>query len=343
MTITSRAIAGVHTDTPAELVRTLHDLAAGATDPGVSRGERMARFANAGDRYRSALTAVQLLNPYTDPACSRVVDLLNPADTDAPERLQLAAAADQLRALLAYATRATDLSGTIGTGVTDQHPTAAPNAAHWLNTYATPVPVTPGRVDQIPTTWDNIPEATIGSAEPDTASATIDGDPAPFQHAYFVANPSLQVQGWSGTAAREIEALLAMVVDHGLETHLLGQLLTGVPAAADLEAAEVAIGAAWPAGPDLILVNGTDKPAVLRDYATAGIHPQDRPTILATAGVTAGTVVMLATAGIILEATPMSWYAVPDPQHFGTAIGAGRYARVSLRLAGTVQTITLGA
>lgn len=115
------------------------------------------------------------------------------------------------------------------------------------------------------------------------------GTALPYTVARYDTTQSQSLLDWTPTAAIELEQLISFIVRVGLETELCATLTTAAGTADTFEAAETTIGAAWPAGPDLILCAGPDLPKVRRAYAEAFPNPQDRPAIKGTAGLAAGT------------------------------------------------------
>lgn len=326
-----------------DILSGVRDLAAACAEPGLGRSERLARLSMAGERAAHLATVAQLLDPYADRQHSRLWDAINAAgpahrrDVDAAGRLDQARAADGLRAGMQ---RAVDLGAGLGRPVAG--PPLQPIVARWLAGYAAPAGEL-GPAASVPGVLDALPAATINAAKlsalPGVQLSLADGASLPWTTSTIHLNRSRQSIDWTPQQLAEFESILEAAVDVGLERQLLVDVTAAAPTAASFEAAEIAVGAAWPAGADLILVHGADRPKVVREYAAAQLHAEDRPVVLATGGVTAGTAVVLAAGAVLLEASSTDWMAADEPALLGQAATVLRYGRARLRVAGAVQLV----
>ncbi|MFX4272966.1 hypothetical protein ACQBAR_07265 [Propionibacteriaceae bacterium Y1685] len=335
--------------TAADLISGIRDLAAATTDDRIDRPERIARAGKAARQAADVAAIVPHLDPYADGVHSRSADMLTLAgkmtrgrDRDAAaERISM----HQQHAELAAQVRAwATLDGLHHP--TSVAPTAGPQqSAAWLNTYAQPTTAALGPAATIPTLSDNLPEATIDPSPSNpvvsNGELTGDGDPLTWRTAAYGVNESLQVLDWADGGANELDQLITMIVDVGLERQLLADLTAGLTPAADLDAAEAAAGTAWGGGADVIVVHATDAGRVYGHYGAAGRHTGERPTIVTTAGATPGTAVVLAMPAIRLEAAPLEWLIQDRPRELGRDAVAIRYGRARARIAGAVQTVGL--
>jgi hypothetical protein len=135
-----------------------------------------------------------------------------------------------------------------------------------------------------------------------------------------------------------VENMLQMSVDAGLEEVIITDLTAGAPTAANVSAALAAV--TWPTGADLVLVAAADAPGVNEDFAAAGQWPTP-VRVLATAGATPGTAVVLASGGVIVEASDVEWLTAVKPSLVGQDVAALRYGLGRPRMAGSVVTVDL--
>lgn len=330
-----------------QLLTAVADLGASALEPALSRSERLARAERATDAAAGLVKLAGALDPYADGQAARLIDLLAAsghrayASHDAPaarDRLAIARAAD----VLAVQTRA----GVNLAGLQISGGRLAP-----LVTYADAFPLLEaaaplalgGPASGIPGPWTDVPDALEDWTSDHAATPQLDEVAADVKVGRWAFNVSAQALEWSPAMAREYELLAAHQVRKSLETQLAGVLVAAAAAAADLEAAESAVGAVWPTGPDLVLTAGADVMKVRRLYAAALPDPADRPAIMGTFGLTVGSVLVLALPGVRVEASPVQWGVAESPRVLGREVGAWNFGRTAVRIPGAVQLVTLGA
>ncbi len=331
-----------------DLATAARDLSASVLEPGLSRAERISRAERANEARAAMVEWARSVHPY-GPASThtRLRDMVLAAGAEghsrlagadeAADRLAIARAADQMTHL----TRAgVDLGGLVSRPVAAPIPT--PTDTPMVDQLALPVSLEESAAD-FPGPWTDVPEAVIGwdGAIPTTDTPSLPVVNVPFTVARFATNQSLQALDHSPTFAREQEALWGHIVKAGLERELVGVLATAATAADSWTAAEVAIGAVWSGGADVVLCAGADLPKVRRAYAADFPNPVDRPTIHGTLGLPAGTALVLAYAGIAAEATPLQWLMATAPAHLGREISVYLQGRVLIRLPGAVQKVTV--
>jgi hypothetical protein len=214
--------------------------------------------------------------------------------------------------------------------------------ARFLDEYAVDAtaPLGPGR--WLADAWTGIPPAVIDPAPGDevgaATGATLPGGKVDWHVAALAVDVSEQVADWSVGGTRETENMLRMSVDTGLEETILADLTAGAPSAASVAAALSAV--TWPTGADLVLVAGTDAPRVNADFAAAGQWPTP-VRVLATAGATPGTAVVLASGGVHVEASDVEWLTQTKPALLGQDVAALRYGLGNVRMTGAVVTVDL--
>lgn len=337
----------VDVNTVADLFSGVVDSAAAVTERGIGRRERLSRARLAAEHERNVAGVVEGMNPYRDGQFARIADMLAIAGRshwrpaagsldDAAERLALAdqyeATRNQLRAMPNLAGLFTHPTSTAG-------PTPIPSTTPWLDNFASPASHI-GPPTLMPEPWSAIPQAAIDEdpQAPGEPLAT-EGDPLGWHTSRWMINEAAQVVDWTVQGAADLERVVALIVNQGLERVLMADLIAGAPTQAGFEEAESAVGDVWPAGPDLILCSGHDLPRVRREYAGQHLDPSERPRIVATAGATTGTAVVLARGGVLLEATELRWMIVVEPKVLGREVMAYRYGRARRRITGAVQLV----
>ncbi|VEI03919.1 Uncharacterised protein [Acidipropionibacterium jensenii] len=356
-----------------QLLSAVRDLAASTGEAGISRAERVTRSRRAAEALRDVPQVLNGLDPYADGQHSRVRDLVLTAEgpvafnPDGPGvdhqgrnmpqafggEAAVRAAQDRLRVASQLAdvrARAAGL-GFADVGEVFVAPPAAelPGLAAWLDGYAQPVTASSAAKLMTPVAWDAFPAGVInpGTSNPADAGtdlSQLEGDEKRYTLAGWSTSRSAQVVNWGVNALAELDRLGTAVADVALEAELIRQLADGAPAAANLEAAEVACGQAWPSGADLILCHAADRPKIVRSYAAAQLGPADRPLVLATGGVREpGTAYVVAMGGVWLEASPIEAFSMIDPKVLGTQLGWLRYGQVTRRAAGVVQKVEVAA
>ncbi len=327
-----------------------HDLGMSVFEVGLSRSERLSRAERAAEAAELAQRARWAPNPYADGSPhARLSDLLasvgapgSPTgrDSAAADRLALARAYDQLAAQ----TRAIgDMDGLIG------HSTAAPipypdTDTPLVDVLARPVTTT-GPTAEHPGPWTDVPAAVIGwdVEQLPATSPTLALIDAPFTVSRYATAASPALYAWSAVFAREQEAMWGHVVKVGLEKELAAALTAAATPAASLTAAESAIGAAWAPGIDVVVCAGTDLPKVKRAYARVYPDPADRPALHPTIGLDGGTILLMASPGVTIEATPLEWMIATAPAYLGRELSAHIQGRALLRLPGTLHTMPTSA
>lgn len=349
-----------------QLLSAVRDLAASVGEPGIGRAERVTRSRRAAESARDVPQVLAGLDPYADGRHNRLSDAVLVAvgpvmrnedgvmGREGQERSRSEegrAAADRLMtgrelAGVRAQARAAGLGvKALGEKVVAPLSTDSPALAAWLDGFAAP-PVGSSAVKAVvPMSWSGLPDAVIdpGASNPADGgldAATLAGDEQDYTLVGWSTSRSAQVTSWVPGAQEELDRFGSAVVSIGLEAELIRRLAADAPAAADLEAAEVAVGAAWPTGADLVLCNAADRPKIVRAYAAAGLLAGDRPQVLATGGVReAGTAYVMASSGVYLEASTTEVYSEVDPGHLGTQIGWLRFGLASARAAGVVQKV----
>lgn len=353
-----------------QLFTAVRDLAASVGEPGIGRAERVTRSRRAAEALRDVPQVLNGLDPYADGQHARVLDLVLSAEGPlvhgidggvghvgsnmprafggeaavraAGERLRVASQLADVRAQA----RAAGLGFPEVGEVFVAPPTAElPGLAAWLEGYAQPVTASSAAKVMTPLHWDRFPAGTINPGTENPADAGTDlsqleGDQKKYTLAGWSTSRSAQVTDWGVGAQVELDRLGVAVASVALEAEMIRQLADGAPAAADLAAAEVACGAAWPSGANLVLCHAADRPKIVRSYAAAQLGPADRPLVLATGGVwEPGTAYVIAMGGVWLEASPVEVYSQIDTKHLGTQLGWLRYGQVTRRAAGVVQKV----
>lgn len=338
--------AAVDPRATASLHAAVGDLAASALDPELGRSERLARA----ERAAEAATAVRRwagsLDPYADGTHCRLADLLAvagwpgahaPQAPQAADRLALARAADAVAHQRATVTLAS-LPGL------DPNPT---QPAQRLLTQAPLVdaiaaPAVLGRRPEFPGAWGDLPTAATNDEPQDGRLTVLDIITVPFSTSRYHLPVSRQVAELMPAALAELEHAVHHVVTVGLERQLAAAIADGAPTAPSFADAEAAIGAAgWVA--DTVLVAVADLPAVKRAYAFDYPDPADRPRILPSHGLDAGTALVFAAAGVHAEASPTEWTIAEAPAVLGRDIGAHRYGRALARVSGVVVKVAVPA
>lgn len=337
--------AAVNAAVVPDLLTSVRDLAASVIEPKLSRPERISRAERATAAAAGMNAWVDGLNPYRDGIHSRLADMLAVAglpayehtpDPEAVDRLTLARAHDQLQR---FTRAASDFSGLTPTLI--GAPAPLPTGFPLIDLVATSATAGLGPVNDIPGPWADLPEAAIDSAEIlDVVPSITNSAKLPMTMSRWGSRVSRQFIDQPGFTA-ELELVTAHVVNIGLEQALTGALALDAVAAADLEAAEAAVGAVWAPGADLVLCAGADLPKVRRLYATANLAPADRPAIMGTFGLDAGTALVLARNGIVAETTTLQWAITEAPSVLGRDVFAYRYGRAYVRMAGAVQSVTI--
>lgn len=344
------ASAFVDSGAARQLVDAARSLASSVATPGIGQAERLARSQRAADAARDVRDALPLLSPYNGGRHARVLDMasLNErrrnVDRDAAiERLardrQYRDLARQMRAV--QWVDVSPLHGSVPTPVPAPS-SPGPSVTPWLDRYGVQPdePLGPGR--WLAGAWQNIPPAVIDPAPGDSIAvggpATLPGGITPWHTSALAVDVAEQLEDWTVGGATEIEAMIECSVSLGLETVLLADLAAGAPTAADIPAALAAV--TWPTGADLILTSGSDAPAVAASFGAAGQWPAPVP-VLATGGVPAGTVLVLATSGTIVEASDTEWLTAVKPSLLGQDIAGLRYGLARVRQVGAVVAVDL--
>ncbi|QCV88446.1 hypothetical protein FEZ32_08825 [Acidipropionibacterium jensenii] len=353
-----------------QLFTAVRDLAASVGEEGISRAERVTRSRRAAEALRDVPQVVAGLDPYADGEHSRVLDLVLSAEgplvhgidggvdhvgSNMPRAFGGEAAVRAAGGRLRVSSQLADVRaqaraaglGVASVGEVFVTPPAVelPGLSAWLDGYAQPVTASSAAKLMTPLRWDVFPAGVVnpGSANPADAGtdlSQLEGDEKRYTLAGWSTSRSAQVADWGVAAMVELDRLGVAVASVALEAELVRQLADGAPAAADLEAAEVACGAAWPSGADLVLCHAADRPKIVRAYAAAQLGPADRPLVLATGGVREpGTAYVVASGGVWLEASPVEAFSQVDPKVLGTQLGWLRYGQVTRRADGVVQTV----
>ncbi len=360
------------TSTADDLRSGVEALAAAVTEPGISRVERVNRSRYAAEAMRNVSAAAHLLNPYRDRRHHELLDrVLVASNRNAPLDGQpgtaaLAAARDRLACIAVTRAAGPLTSGQVGDMAALQlrpatstlEPWAGGVVAldagpldravtPWLIGYAT-IGERPFRgVETQPTRYDDLPQATINpdlkAADLTAANPTIDGTPAVWDLAALYVTPDRQLLDWTEGATVYTDAAREAVL-RGLETAVITRLTTGAPTAGTFAAAEALAGAAWPgSGADLVLCSAEDLPYIRRAYATDLPDPTLRPRILATAGVPAGTALVMCSAAVNLRRTALEVLTGPRPSAFALDAVVTMSASATLRAAGAVVAVDVTA
>lgn len=340
-------------DAGTDLASGARDLAAAAVAAGLSRPERTSRARRAADAVADAGALLPVLDVYGDGRHSRIADVV--AMSSAPftnaglnSGLDGAAAAERIaldathRDLALLSRDFTDTTN--GVMLPAALGDLAGRACVLLNGPLA-LPALPGaqyaKTVRAPM-WTTIPAASLDpvpGAPVNEVEGLLDGVPLDWHSSSAVIPASLQFVDWAAVGP-ELDRMLGLVVDLTLEKAVIADLTTAAVAAANFSAAEVAVGGSGLAA-DTIVCSPADKPKIVRAYATEGVDPADRPAIIATAGATTGTALVLAAAGVRLQVTDGTQISAMEPHTMGIDIAVGRWAQVSVRLAGAVQSVTV--
>lgn len=327
-----------------DLLSGVRDLAASVLESGLSRGERLSRAERAAEAAGGVGVWLDALDPYRSGAHARSYDLFTATDRDAGDtkredaanRLVQRATRDQLALELRAGVDLTGLQGA-PVGALVSLPDAFP-----LLGVADALPVGMGPAGEVPGPWTAVPDAVIGwDGDQAQTVPNLDMVPSDVVAAWWWFNVSRQAYSYGSAFAAEYDRLAEHQVRKALEAKLVTTLTSGAPTATDFEAAEVAIGAVWAPGPDLVLTSGPDLPKVRRAYAAVFPDPADRPAIRGSFGVPAGTAVVLATPGVQVEASTVQWMVKDAPKVFGREVAAYMYGRAAVRVPGAVQTVSV--
>ncbi|QCV95727.1 hypothetical protein [Acidipropionibacterium acidipropionici] len=349
-----------------QLLSAVRDLAASVGEPGIGRAERVTRSRRAAEAARDVPVALGKLDPYADGRHNRVSDMMlvaagpvvrNDAGVvgreggAAAESSAGRAAADRLMAARELAgvraqTRAAGIGfANLGESLVSPVSTETPGLAAWLEQFAVPAEGSVAMKKVTPLHWDKIPAGTVdpGLSNPaggGTQVTRLLGDERRYTMGSWATSRSTQAKDWAPGAEAELDRFGDAVASVCLEAELIRQLADGAPAASDFAAAEVAAGAAWPTGADLVLCNAADRPKIVRAYAAEQLAPEDRPQVLATGGVReAGMAYVLAMGGVWLEAAPTEVFSALDPENNAVELGWLRYGLVAARAAGVMQKV----
>ncbi|OYO01221.1 hypothetical protein [Enemella evansiae] len=337
---TSRDVAEA---TAADLVSAAADLAAAVTAPGIDRPERISRAQLASEAAAALPLLAAQLDPYAAGQFSHGADLIAAARHDsrardaAADRLAQYAQSRQLQRLLRTAAWA-DLPGLQPIGVT---PNALPDPARFLARVGIPATLDNPR-EYLPTPLAELPDAVLDpptGTELHQVSLNLDGEPVGFHTAALLVNEAAQLD-WIPAEANRLEAIFRARVNSTLETAILADLAAGAPTAATLADAEAAVGSVWDI-PDLIVCHPADRPSLVRAYAAERIDPADRPELLPSAGVPAGTAYVLASPGVVVEVSEPHNIVATEPRQLGNAIAYLRYGRGRVRMPGVVHAVTV--
>lgn len=330
--------------------------------PRASDAERLARARSAADAARDVADALPLLDPYGPGSRhARLVDLVAVSSrahmlarsgmqydaAGAADRLELARQADAGRVSRAVAGIVSgDLPGLMGRIVGGGPSTYAPSVTPFLDAVGVPVEEGSGRAFTVSTGWAPFPAAAIDPPELAPVfggTADLGGTDLPWHTSAWAVDVSEQLLGWTVEGAREVEWLIEQVVNLGLESVLLADLLAGATPAADFGAAEAVVGGVWPTGADLIVVGGADGLAVRREYAAAfpGVDPG--PSVIVTGGMPAGKALVTARAVLAVYAQPLVWLAAVRPGELGLDMAGMRYGVAGVHAAGAVASVDLTA
>lgn len=349
-----------------QLLSAVRDLSASVGEAGIGRAERITRSRRAAEALRDVPAVLDGMDPYRDGRHSRLTDAVqvavgpilrnedgvqgregedrarSDAGMAAAERLMVARDLADVRAQV----RAAGVGfKALGESVVAPVSEESPGLSAWLDGFAAPPVGSQVAKVVVPMSWSGLPAGTINPGPSNPAGAgtgveTLAGDEQSYTSAGWSVSRSAQVANWVLGAQAELDRYGSSVVSIALEAELIRQLADGAPTAADLEAAEVACGAAWPTGANLILCHAADRPKIIRKYAAAQLGPADRPLVLATGGVREpGTAYVIAMGGVWLEASPVEVMSEIDPGHLGVQIGWLRYGVVSRRAAGVAQKV----
>lgn len=329
----------------AALVAGARDLAASAVAADLDRPERTSRARRAADAVADLATLAPVLDVYADGRHSRIADTVARASHPvtnanawggldgqaAAEREALDATHRALSMALGEVRPVAlgDLAGRACRLLNGPLAVPAENGAQYGDVIAAPM-------------WPTIPAATVDGAPGDPIArveGVLTGAPIGWHSAAAVIPGSGQSIDWTA-AGPELDRLLGLVVDVALEQTIVADLETAAVAAASFSAAEIAAGATGLEA-DTIVCHPADKPKIIRAYATEGIDPDDRPAIIPTAGATVGTALVLAAGAVRLLVTDGVHLDALEPKAFGIDIAAARWAQVSVRLAGAVQSVSI--
>lgn len=325
--------------TATDLASSVRALAAAVGQEGLDRPERLARAELLSDSVSHLRDAAPWLSPYADGRGSRLADEATHHNVKKSAKVRADAAERIAQDRQARAVAQAQLTALTGYGTVHPDGVSTPASTGLLALAAPAGALGPDRLSIIPTV-DTLPKAHVDpTTEMDYLTFTVNSTQAGWHTAAFPMNIAHQLADWSPTAQAALEKLVSVSIDAALEGALLAALTTGAPTATGLDAAEAAALTAWPSGTAVVIHAPADAPKVRTAYA--GIAVESMPTLVPSAGATAGTVIVAARDGLFLEASQLDYMAQDEPSLLGKSIALYRYGRAAVRAAGAVQVVRM--